>query len=125
MNAESTKKKSSLGTVVIGVAGSGLPQSIFDVAAGRSIRAAIPENFTAEHVALAARDSELLMGMLKNHPHEFCEMVNAINTGKFTEARKMAEKVGLTEENIISQGGGLWAVVIVIAVAAALLLAHD
>jgi hypothetical protein len=37
----------------------------------------------------------------------------------------MAEQIGLTEENFVRQGGGMWAAVIGIAIGCALLLGHD
>jgi len=104
MNAELTGKVSR-GTVVVSVAGAGQHQSLFEVAAGRSVRVEIPESFAAKHVALAARDSELLARMLKDHSHDCCQIVDAVNAGKFTEAKKMAEKIGLTEDSFISQDG--------------------
>jgi len=119
------KPKRSGGAVVIGVAGAVQPQSKFEVAAGRSVRVEIPEKFTAEHVALAARDSEILAEILKRHPHEFSEIVSAVTAGKFKEAKEMAQKIGLTEENFVSKHGGMWALVIGIAIGCALLLAHD
>jgi hypothetical protein len=120
-----TKRKKASGAVVIGVAGTGQPQSKFEVAAGRSVRVDIPESFTADHVALATRDSEILAEILTGHPHEFCQIVSAVTAGKFKEAQKLAEKIGLTEEYFIRQGGGMWAIVIGIAIGCALLLSHD
>lgn len=125
MDTMRASKKPLRGTVAIGVAGAGEPQSMFEVAAGRSIRVEIPESFAAEHVALAARDSELLTGIFKKHSHDLCQIVYAVNEGKFTEAKKMAEKIGLAEESFVRQGGGLWGLIIVLGIGAALLLEHD
>jgi hypothetical protein len=51
--------------------------------------------------------------------------VSAVTAGKFAEAKEMANNIGLTEDNFVRQGGGMWAVVIGIAIGCALLLAHD
>ena len=75
VNADQTKQQPShisqekaRSTVVIAVAGAGRPQSKFEVAAGRSVRVDIPQSFTVDHVALAARDAEILAEILKGHP---------------------------------------------------------
>jgi hypothetical protein len=125
MNAEQISNGKSSGAVVIGVAGVGQSQSMFEVAPGRSIRVEIPEKFADDHCGLAVRDTEILGELMKCYPREFSQIVNAVNAGKFKDAKKIAEQIGLTEENFISQGGGLWALVIGIAIGAALLLAHD
>ena len=125
MSTLKTNQGKSSGTVVVGVAGMGQQQSMFEVAAGRSVRMEIPENFNDDHCSLAARDTRILGAIMKDYPSEFCQIVNAVNAGKFKDAKKIAEQIGLTEENFISKGGGLWALVIGIAIGCALLLAHD
>lgn len=115
----------SNGSVQIGVTGTAQTQSKFDIAFGNSIRVEVPETFAAEHVALATRDCEILAEILKSNPRELGQIVSATTTGKLAEAKEIAEKIGLTEDNFIKQDGGMLAVVIVIAIGCALLLAHD
>ena len=112
-------------SLTIAVSGAGKPQSKFEVAGGRSVRVDVPKTFTAEHVALATRDSEIVAGILKQYPHEYCQLVNAVTEGKIEEARKIAEQIGLTEQNVMRQGGGMWAIIIGICVGCALLCEHD
>jgi len=112
-------------SLLIGVAGATQTQSKFEVASGKSVRVELPESFTAEHVALAAKDSEILAEILRGHPREFGQIVTAVTAGKFAEAKKVAEGIGLTEDNFVKRGGGMWAVVIAIAIGCALLLEHD
>lgn len=125
MNTEKISQGKSSGTVVVGVSGIGQLQSIFDVSPGRSVRIDIPKNFTDDHFDLAARDIEILGEILKSHSSECCQIVNAVNAGNFKDAQKIAEQINLTEKNFISQGGGIWGLILFIAVVAAVSLEHD
>jgi hypothetical protein len=117
--------KAARRSLVIAVTGAAHAQSKFEVASGRSVRVDLPETFTADHVSLATRDAEILAGILKENSYEYCQIVNAVATGDFEKAKKMAEQIGLTEANVVRQGGGMWALIIGIAVGCALLCAHD
>jgi hypothetical protein len=111
--------------VSIGVSGYTQAQSKFEVAPGRNVHVDFPTQFSANHVALAAKDAEILQGILKDNPKEIGAMVSAVAAGNFNEAQKIAETIGFTEDSFVKQGGGMWALVIAIAVGCALLLAHD
>jgi hypothetical protein len=116
---------SSLASVSIGVSGRTQAQSKFEVAPGRNVHVDLRAGFSADHIALAAKDAEIIRGILKDKPKEVQEIVSAVSAGKFKEAQKIAERIGITEDYFVKQGGGLWALVIVIAIGCALLLAHD
>ena len=116
---------SSPASLSIGVTGRTQAQSMFEVAPGRNVHVDLPAGYSAEHLALAAKDAEILMGILKDKPQEVQAIISAVSAGNFTEARKVAKGIGITEEDFMEQGGGLWGVVIVIAVVAVLLLEHD
>ena len=100
-------------------------QSEFEVAAGRSVHLEIPADFSNEHIELALKDLDILKDILGKCPSEFKQIVSAIEAGNFKDAQAIAKTVGISEEAIIQRGGGLWGLVIVIAIGAALLLAHD
>jgi len=116
---------SSLAAVAIGVSGRTQAQSKFEVAPGRNVHVDLPVEFSANHVALAAKDAEILLSILKDKPKEVEEIVSAVGAGNFKETQKIAERIGITEDYFVKQGGGLFALVIVIAIGCALLLAHD
>lgn len=61
----------------------------------------------------------------KDKPKEVEEIISAVTAGNFKEAQKVVERIGITEDYFVRQGGGLWALVIVIGIGCALLLAHD
>ena len=62
--------------------------------------------------------------MLKRYPREFGEIMSAVTADKFAEAKEIAKNIDLTEDNFVRQGGGMMAI-ICLAIACALLLAHD
>jgi hypothetical protein len=113
------------GSVSIAVTSTGQYQDNTEVAAGKCVRVEIPENFSEDHCAVAVRDTEIIGELIKNHPKEICLIMEAVHAGKNSDVKKIAEQIGFTEENFIKLRGGCWAVVIVIAVAAALTLEHD
>lgn len=117
--------RSGLGSVSIGISGRTQAQSKFEVAPGRNVHIDLPAQFSAEHIALAAKDAEIIQGIFKDKPKEVEEIVSLVVAGKFKEAQKIAERIGLTEDYFVKQGGGMWAIVIGIAIGCALLLAHD
>lgn len=99
-------------------------QGAFDVAEEKTVRIAIPEKLSAEHVGLAAQDCEILQGILSESPGETTEILAAVAAGRIGEAREVAKRIGITEESFAARGGGMWAIILV-AVACALLLEHD
>jgi hypothetical protein len=120
-----TASKSSSASVSISVSGSTQAQSKFRVASGRNVHVDLPMKFSAEHISLAARDAEILQGILNDNPEQIERIVSAVTAGNFQEAQEIARSIGMTEESFIEQGGGLLAIVIIIAIGCALLLAHD
>jgi hypothetical protein len=118
-------KGSASGLLTIRVSGPGSRVSEFDVAQGSSVHVEIPSDFTAGHNALAARDLEILGGILSGKGDEVGRLVSAASRGEFEEARSLARQIGIAEDNFVAQNGGLWGLVVVIAVVAAVTLAHD
>jgi hypothetical protein len=116
---------SKLGSISVGVSSQMQSQSKFEVAPGRNVHIDLPVQFSTDHIALALRDTEIIQAILKNKPKEMEAIMSSVTTGNFKEAQKLAEEIGLSEDYFIKQGGGMWALVILIAVGCALLLAHD
>lgn len=113
--------------VVLNISVDGMPHqgNIFDISSRGSVGISLPKEFTDEYVRLATNDCSILAKILKEHPEDIRKIFTAIGSGKLDEAKEAAAKIGFNEDNISKQGGGLWALVIVIAVGCALLLAHD
>jgi hypothetical protein len=111
-------------TLSVGLAGIAKTQSNFEVAADKNVRIVMPEGCSHEHILLATKDTEILTKILKEHPEEIVSIMEDITSGKLSDAKKAAAEIGISEENFINQGGGMWAV-IAIAIGCALLLSHD
>lgn len=84
----------------------------FPISRDHTFQLELPQSFTAEDIQRMRKDAEGLASLLRNYPDEMQAFVQAVSQGKFGEARKVAQKVGLTEENFVSQGGGLFWVVV-------------
>jgi hypothetical protein len=55
----------------------------------------------------ALADAEMITSLLRKHPKEMSQVVNHVMAGKMEDARKMALKIGLTEEAFQQNGGGM------------------
>jgi hypothetical protein len=92
----------------------------------RIARLQMPETFTAEHLKTAQRDLEILAEVAQAAPDDMAALQNALIQNDFQTARDLTVKLGIDEAQMIAKGGGgVWLVVAVIAVGAALLLASD
>lgn len=85
----------------------------------------LPDHFDPEKITLATNDLRALLSSFESHPAEHLNLQNAILNCDFPLARDIAKKVGITEKQLSAAGGNLWGVVVVIAIACAVLLAHD
>jgi hypothetical protein len=63
------------------------------------------------------RDCEQLLALLAKSPNEVQDIVAKIHSGDHQGARKIVERIGLTEEAFSSQGGGLWHLLLLLAAA--------
>lgn len=76
---------------------------------------ALPDKFELENVQRAQRDCEILGRILHSHPEDMSQLLELILKNDVAEAKQVASKLGLTEEDFTKQGGGfLWIVVIVV-----------
>lgn len=112
-------------SINVGVTSGTQHQSKFEVAAGQSVRLDIPTDFSNDHIGLAIKDLDILKDILIKSPKEFSEIVSAVGAANFKDAQAIATRIGISEDYFIQKGGGMWAVVIIIAIGCALLLARD
>src|SRR5258706_6602111 len=68
-------------------------------------RIEVPATISA---AQLKRDCEKMLELLAKSPNDVQDIVAKIHSGDHAGARKVVEKIGLTEEAFSSQGGGLW-----------------
>jgi hypothetical protein len=73
----------------------------------RYARVDLPQRFGAEHVGLMQKDLEILAGIVKQYPEDVLALQNAVLGHDFATANRLASKIGLTEDKIAANGGGL------------------
>ena len=67
--------------------------------------------------ALLKKDCEKLLSLLQKSPNDFNEIVAKVYSGDHQGARKIVDRLGLTEANFAAQGGGFWHLLLVLAAA--------
>lgn len=68
-------------------------------------------------IAQLKRDCEQILAILAKSPNEVQDIVAKVHSGDHEGARKIVERIGLTEEAFASQGGGFWHLLILAAAA--------
>ena len=68
-------------------------------------------------VAQLKKDCEQMLALLAKSPNDLQDIVTKIHSGDHQGARKIVERIGLTEEAFSSQGGGLWHLLLLLAAA--------
>lgn len=107
--------------LVIGL--TGLEAQAADVSFLRDqiFRIPLPPTFDPSHIERMQRDCEMLAGIAKKSPDRLREFHNAALRNDFGSATRIANEIGLQEEQFYADGGGMWgwialaAVVIVVA----------
>ena len=63
--------------------------------------------FGPTEIKKALADSEIITSLLREHPEEMAEIVNHVLAGQMDSAKKVALRIGLTEEAFQRNGGGM------------------
>jgi hypothetical protein len=114
----------AMGTIygTVGLAGFSHTTAGFEVATDRILRIAVPQKFSLENIKRMQRDFEILAEILQKHPEEMTALLEASMQNNILEAHRLAQELGLTEEEFESKGGGIiWGLVAGIVVADVLL----
>ncbi|MFF1613244.1 hypothetical protein ACFVYA_36225 [Amycolatopsis sp. NPDC058278] len=75
-------------------------------------RVRLPEQFAAEDIARMRTDFELLAKAMRDHPSEMALLLGAHCSKDAAVSRRIADELGLSEDNFKAQGGGIiWGVV--------------
>lgn len=101
------------------------PTNGLSASAQRLIKMGLPDQWDPDKITLAANDLRVILSSFEKYPEEHLNLQNAIVRQDFREAREIAKRVGVTEQDLSAGGGQLWGVVVVIVIAAAVLLEHD
>jgi hypothetical protein len=114
------KNKGSGTQLILGMTGMEAQLGSFGTVNDASLKLRLPETFAPSDIKRIARDCEVLKQKLDNDPGAMRELLTLVVGGRFAEARSVAEKLKLTEEDFAADGGGLiW---LAVAAAAAVLL---
>ncbi|HEX4449957.1 MAG TPA: hypothetical protein VH143_03750 [Kofleriaceae bacterium] len=68
----------------------------------------------AEALPIAARDMEILAGIIKQHPADAVKLIEASQKADRPEMERLCDVIGLREELFVKQGGGLFPIGVVI-----------
>lgn len=110
---------------IVGLTGFALQQGDVRMFRERLTHIELPEKFTANHVALMRKDLAIISGIAEQQPEDLLSLNNAVLKYDLQTANRLAQKIGLTEENMLANGGNIWGLIIIIAIGAALLLESD
>ncbi len=113
---------------VVGLTGIEVDSGRTRVCREHYVRFDLPPSVTVDDVAVMQRDFQILSELAAQYPEDMAELHNAVLADDLGRARELAEKVGMTEEQIAARGGGKVGIVIgIVAVLAlgALVLGHS
>jgi hypothetical protein len=111
---------------VIGVSGFRVESAGMGVSGERFIRIDLPSTFTEEHVIRMQRDLEHVAQLAQQYPKDMVELGNAAARHDFHIAGEVARRIGLTEAEFVTRGGGQVGIaigIVAVLVVAALILA--
>jgi hypothetical protein len=92
----------------------------FETATEVVLKVRAPASFKASDMKRMSRDCDLLKQRLDENPNEMGELLSLVIAGRLQDARPLAKRLKLREEDFAAQGGGLlW---LAVAVGAAVLL---
>ena len=91
---------------VIGVSGFRAESGGVGMTGERFLRIDLPRTITEEHIALMHKDLASVAAIAERHPADMTALQNAVVRHDFHAATQLAEKVGLTEEQLVGGGGG-------------------
>jgi hypothetical protein len=101
---------------VIGVTGFSAERSDVRIHGEQILRIDIPPTVTEEHLEQMRNDLRVLSGVVAENPQAVMNIQNAVLRNDMVVANDLARSVGLTEENMVANGGGMWGYILVAAV---------
>lgn len=78
----------------------------------RSIK--LPESFKPDHIRRAQKDCEILAQIIEEKPDEVRSLVNDLLQDKTHDAKQRAKELGLSEDEFVRKGGGIYILIILI-----------
>jgi hypothetical protein len=113
-------------TAKIGLTGFSAKLGGINTSSDHEVQLEMPERFNMEHIKVAQRDFEMLAQIAREHPKEMVELQNAVLDHNFPKAKKIADQIGLDEDQFVSRGGGfLYAALVTVAAVLAVVIAWE
>src|SRR5262249_40226647 len=94
-------------TLILGIAGFKHSQSGFPLTTDCLSRLELPHRFSAADIQRMRKDVEALANVLREHPIEMKRIFEAYTQNQILAAQRIAQSIGLTEEGLTKQGGGI------------------
>ena len=82
----------------------------------QTLRVELPAEFTEAHLAQLKYDTQFVLDLIERDPDAIMSIQGAILRNDFAKANEVARDVGLTENNMIANDGGMWGYILLAAV---------
>jgi hypothetical protein len=102
--------------VVIGVTGFQSRRDGLNISSDHILRIQLPPVATEGDLELMRNDLRTITRIVDDHPQTVLDMQNAVLNHDIVSANRMANEIGLTEENMMANGGGMWGYILIAAV---------
>jgi hypothetical protein len=102
--------------VVIGVTGFHSRRDGLNISSDHILRIELPPVATEAHLDLMRNDLRTITRIVSDYPQTVIDIQNAVLNHDLVSANRMANEIGLTEENMIANGGGMWGYILLAAV---------
>jgi hypothetical protein len=102
--------------VIIGVTGFQSRRDELNISSDHILRIELPPVATEAHLELMRNDLGTITRIVADYPQTVLDIQNAVLNHDLVSANRMANEIGLTEENMIANGGGMWGYILLAAV---------
>lgn len=102
----------------------GLQQSSGSAAVESNVAIHFPVNVAvnSSNLGVAQRDCEMLLEKMRTHPDEFAQLFDTVAASDLRRAVRIAQSIGITEDDFQREGGGFLPVLVGAAVVLAVVL---
>jgi len=102
--------------VVIGLTGFHARRDGLEISSDQILRIEVPAVATEQHLELMRNDLGAITKIVGEYPQQVLSIQNAVLRHDLASANRLAEEIGLTEENMVANGGGMWGYILLAAV---------
>jgi hypothetical protein len=102
--------------VILGVTGFHSRRDGLNIASDHILKIELPPVATEAHLELMRNDLDTITRIVADYPQTVIDIQNAVLNHDLVSANRMANEVGLTEETMVANGGGMWGYILLAAV---------